>query len=230
MDLYYTIYMKTNIGMGGALIASCNHPNVHRINLSAITDNADGKYVIGRREESDSGQKMTEQDVNAMLLGLDNTIRVNEVSRCLKRGIAFGVVTLDQGLDTVLVKGQCLCCSNAVSCTVRDALYQPDYGGDDYCPCDHGAVECKGEDDCGRFYVTGMCNGMRRIDSGKYHNHCNECDGLGECQGDSRNAHCYQCGEHYFAGSWGRFRCQSCYPDKNDRMEDSDEGALFSFI
>lgn len=109
--------------MNGALIGSCNHPEVVRVNLSAITKNGNGKYVIGCKRETETGQKMSEQDVDAMLLALNEHIRVDKVSQCFKRGIAFGVITLDQGLDTVLVKGHCLCCSNDVSCTVGDALY-----------------------------------------------------------------------------------------------------------
>jgi len=217
MDRYCTIYLTTAVGMAGALIGACNHPDVSRVNLSAIANEGNGEYVIDRRLQSETDKTLSEQQVDALLLKMDGSIEVNQVSRCLKRGIAFGVIGMEKGLDTVLLNGTCLRCSKSLSCTIRDALYQPDCGGNDYGHCDDGAFQCdKDECDGVRWYVTRMCTGTPQISTGKYHNHCNECDGMGECQGDSRNAHCYQCGEHYFAGSYGRFWCERCYPENND--------------
>ena len=62
-----------------------------------------------------------------------------------------------------------------------------------------GALQC---DECGiGAYVTGMCESSHlQQDSGKFHNHCTECKGLGKCIGDYREVHCHSCGKHYFGG------------------------------
>ena len=58
-------------------------------------------------------------------------------------------------------------------------------------------------------YVTRMCQGDFHFDSGKSHNHCDECPGFGKCIGDYREAHCKGCNSHYFAGGQG-FPCPKC--------------------
>lgn len=82
-----------------------------------------------------------------------------------------------------------------------------------------GAVRCGNDDSepnedsdeqdessgCGEgAYITGLCEGRPELTSGKWHNHCTECN---KCQGDYRNAHCDRCGKHYFQGSGGQFDC-----------------------
>jgi hypothetical protein len=47
------------------------------------------------------------------------------------------------------------------------------------------------------------------FDSGKFHNHCVECPDFGTCLGDYREAHCMDCGKHWFAGMSG-FACSHC--------------------
>ena len=61
----------------------------------------------------------------------------------------------------------------------------------------------------GGQYVTGMCSGEMRVDSGKAHNHCMMCKDYGMCIGDIREAHCPECAAHYFAGREG-FCCTEC--------------------
>ena len=52
----------------------------------------------------------------------------------LAPGILNGFVPLTKDgaldLDHVLLKSGCNCCDKELSCTVRQALYQPEYGGD----------------------------------------------------------------------------------------------------
>ena len=141
----------------------------------------------------------------------------------------------EYGLDQVILTAPCIECNKTISCTIRDVLFQPDYAGTDY---EEGGMDapfkCKAklggddsdeesndsdkkvdnldesEDVCGiGIYVTRMCTGKPVFDSGKFHNHCNRCRGLGKCIGDYRETHCERCGKHYFQGSMGTFPC-SC--------------------
>ena len=112
----------------------------------------------------------------------------NDASRCLLAGISRGYVKIDEtlGLDTILTKGTCVLCDGEISCTIRDALLQPDWGmidsDDNFADA---ACKCKNKG-CGDFghYVTGMCeNRTRVLESGLYHSHCDECRGFGKCFG-----------------------------------------------
>ncbi|GAM22699.1 hypothetical protein SAMD00019534_058740 [Acytostelium subglobosum LB1] len=120
----------------------------------------------------------------------------------------------DEGLDKDATKGdgtllkvKGLDCGHTWTPTLRDILEQTDYPGTDYedgmesatitCP------ECESP-----VYLTNMCTGKFQEDSGKFHNHCTQCKGLGKCIGDYRNSHCPNCNKHYFAGLSG-FDC-SC--------------------
>ena len=57
--------------------------------------------------------------------------------------------------------------------------------------------------------MTRMCSGKPSFDSGKFHNHCTECKGFGQCIGDYREAHCNKCNKHWFTGSMGE-PCYNC--------------------
>jgi hypothetical protein len=111
------------------------------------------------------------------------------------------------GRKTVVLKDSCYACSKPLKATVGQLLYQPDYAGMDYEDGGQRArVQCK----CGTGnYVTFMCTGEARFDSGKFHHHCSECADFGVCIGDYRNTHCGLCGTHYFAGLSG-FACTGC--------------------
>ena len=150
------------------------------------------------------------KQVHAMLtaVGVDDPQRV---SCCLKRGIQRGYIVIDgdgDGLDAIICSGKCMCCSKVHSVTIRDCLYQSDYGGNDYEEGGvNGAIQCE---DCMGIYVTRLCQGEPQFDSGKFHNHCTECPGFGQCIGDYREAHCSGCGKHYWAGFGGYGSCSRC--------------------
>ena len=59
-----------------------------------------------------------------------------------------------------------------------------------------------------------MCNGGFEVTTGKFHNHCTECVGLGKCLGDFREMHCDECHGHFFTGLSG-FPC-SCAERQGD--------------
>lgn len=143
-----------------------------------------------------------------MAAGYSNPERA---SSCARKAIQKGFFSIDN-LDEIVFSGSCLCCEKTLSCTLRDVLDQPDYGGGDYEDGgQQGALQCE---DCeSGCYVTSMCEGHPQVDSGKFHNHCTECPGFGKCIGDYREAHCSNCGKHYFMGLSG-FPC-SCQGDKN---------------
>eukprot|EP00485_Elphidium_margaritaceum_P000913 CAMPEP_0202692966 /NCGR_PEP_ID=MMETSP1385-20130828/7207_1 /ASSEMBLY_ACC=CAM_ASM_000861 /TAXON_ID=933848 /ORGANISM="Elphidium margaritaceum" /LENGTH=285 /DNA_ID=CAMNT_0049348579 /DNA_START=21 /DNA_END=878 /DNA_ORIENTATION=+ len=131
------------------------------------------------------------------------------VNPCLKKGIQKGFFTIDAdgGLDQIIFRGGCLCCSKKYDVSIRDVLYQSVYGGNDYEDGgEGGAIQC--EDCCG-LYVTRLCEGRPGFDCGKFHNHCTECPGFGQCIGDYREAHCERCNKHYFQGLSG-FACENC--------------------
>ena len=179
------------------------------------------------------GKRTTAKQVHAMLrsAGIDDPDGVNP---CLKRGIQRGYFVVDgaASLDTVILEGHCVNCPKKVAVTIRDALYQAPFGGDYEEGSEGGAVECKGdsttrsvyEDYCSRQYITRLCEGKPELNNGKFHNHCEECPGFGECIGDYREAHCEHCGEHYFCGLSG-FSCPC------QGMEDpEDEGVSFALF
>ena len=162
-------------------------------------------------ESRKGGKRTSQKQVHTMLrnAGIADPEKVN---KCLKRGIQSGYYVIDgpDSLDTVILEGDCDNCKKKLVVTIRDALYQQSVG-DDYCRKDNGgAVHCGGDDDlCYRQYITELCVGSPGLDCGKFHNHCEECPGFGYCIGDYREAHCGQCGRHWFAGSRGQFPC-SC--------------------
>ena len=157
------------------------------------------------------------------LAGVPNPKRVNA---CLKAGMLGGYVKCppaDSGvdaakawLDDIILEDDCILCGASHTACVRDVLRQPTYAGLDYEDGgQNGAVQCEG---CTGMYVTGLCRGKGQLDSGKGHNHCLECPDFGECVGDYRNAHCRRCGDHYFHGSGGQFKCP-CRGDDRDHYD-----------
>jgi len=150
------------------------------------------------------------------------------VSSCVKASIMAGYIKMtgsEEDLKQTVVRGTFgdWSCGHEVNVTLEQLLYQPDYAGLDYedglqdatviCDKHKDDEEAKNkgkeksEFEEGRTYVTRVCEGFPELDCGKFHNHCTECPGFGECIYDYRNAHCWDCGEHYFSGMTG-FRCQ----------------------
>jgi len=103
-------------------------------------------------------------------------------------------------LDRVMFTDKCIECSGEIKATVKDLLNQGDYGGNDY-EDGGGPLKCKNCDN--GYFVTGLCANNPSLDCGKFHNHCMDCQGLGTCINDYRNAHCRWCSKHYFAGLMG---------------------------
>jgi hypothetical protein len=151
---------------------------------------------------------MTADQVHAALKSAGYSNPEHTASACSKKAIQKGYISLQGGLDKTVFKGSCQNCGEDVSCTLRGILEQPDYAGCDYEDGGtSGAVQCEGEE-CSGMYLTRMCEGKLELDSGKFHNHCTQCKGFGKCIGDYREAHCQDCGKHYFTGLSG-FAC-SC--------------------
>jgi len=124
---------------------------------------------------------------------------------CLKH-MTIDPKNKEKELDRVMYTGECHECKGEIKATVRDLLEQSDYGGDVY-EDEGGPLSCKTKDcmhsESYGYFVTGLCGGQPGLECGKFHNHCMDCQGLGTCSGDYRNAHCRWCNKHYFAGSMG---------------------------
>ena len=178
------------------------------------------RLIMNEFDNDDTGQKklkrsQTLKSVQSMLINKYNISKtdVENGSKCLMAGIGRGFIKIDEklGLDTILIKGKCFLCEENISCTIGDALLQPDYGGDEYEDgAESGACQCLNEDCENGHYVTGMCENRIQLDSGKFHNHCNECKGFGKCLGDYRETHCDECGSHYFCGLSCGGTCYNC--------------------
>ena len=138
-----------------------------------------------------------------------------ENGNCARAAIYRGKIKLtgsQSDLDQIILSGT-LECGHSCDATLRDLLKQPDYAGIDYeNGCQEATVVCDeyDEKECedGRTYVTDICRGKPRFDSGKFHNHCTTCKNYGMCLGDYREAHCERCGTHYYAGCGGIFKCE----------------------
>jgi len=161
----------------------------------------------------------------------------SEVSKCVRAAIQRGHIALKgedkEELNQVIFKDNFpdYYCGHSKDVKLCDVLYQPDYGGDDYedgllnatVRCEEPA--CKGnEAEGGRMYLTDICTGRPSQDSGKFHNHCQECPGFGVCIGDYREAHCEKCNGHYFAGSCYKCPCQGGGREEDSDSDDSDRG------
>ena len=156
-------------------------------------------------------KRTTKKQVHTMLrnAGIEDPEKVN---KCLKKGIQKGYFAIDGpgSLDEVILLGKCSNrdCKRDLVVTIRDVLYQSSNGIYYIDRDNEGAVHCGSENEnCYRKYVTALCEGEPRLDSGKFHNHCEECPGFGKCIGDWREAHCASCGKHWFAGTGNQFPC-----------------------
>eukprot|EP01005_Ploeotia_sp_CARIB1_P001335 NODE_273_length_1038_cov_470.664105_g266_i0.p1 GENE.NODE_273_length_1038_cov_470.664105_g266_i0~~NODE_273_length_1038_cov_470.664105_g266_i0.p1 ORF type:complete len:250 (-),score=55.29 NODE_273_length_1038_cov_470.664105_g266_i0:124-873(-) len=151
------------------------------------------------------------QAVNKMLqdLGVKNP---DKCSKCLRAGIQRRHINMNDGLDSVVAHVRCENCDVNWKVTVNDVLYQPECGHDYEDGSEAATATCP--NDC-KWYITQMCSGNPQADSGKFHNHCTECPGFGKCMGDYREAHCFDCGKHFFCGLSG-FGCPNC-ERKRDR-------------
>jgi len=149
---------------------------------------------------------------------------LNQVSKCVRAAIQRGIIELkgeDKAeLDQVIYKGEFpdWFCEHPVEVKLKDVLFQSDYGGNDYEDMDNCTIVCEhpecveggereksGEN--GRMYLTGLCEGNPTPDCGKFHNHCTECRGFGQCIHDYRETHCHDCGRHYFGGFYESYDC-----------------------
>ena len=158
---------------------------------------------------------ITESQVHSMLrnAGVNDPVGVNP---CLKAGILKGHYRIDgaECLDQILLEGRCEGCGKDLEVTIRDTLYQSCYGGDYEDGAAGGAVHC-GDEECGKQYITRLCEGEPYFDCGKFHHHCTECPKFGVCLGDYRESHCRKCGGHWFAGLSG-FPCEHCGDGASD--------------
>jgi hypothetical protein len=126
-----------------------------------------------------SGRGMSTAAVNAALkaAGYGNP---DASSKCTRKAIQKGYISLEGGLEKTAFTGSCDNCGVSLSCTLHELLDQTDYAGTDYEDGGEGGVlQCE-ECEAG-FYVTGMCEGQMSQDSGKFHNHCTVCPGFGKC-------------------------------------------------
>ena len=124
-------------------------------------------------------------------------VKVGSASLCVKAAIQRGHIKVtgqEADLEQVVLSAEGEC-GHTIRASLGALLQQPDYAGLDYEDgLQEATVLCSeegcGEDGEGRTYVTGLCEGRPRFDSGKFHNHCTECPGFGQCIHDYREAHC----------------------------------------
>ena len=187
-----------------AIAASLGAASAPRPSRRSVAVNAAIRTARRLREAAACGEA---ERVNALLRAAGEA-DPDSLSRCVRAGLgkgAFGFVFTGAAaeLDTpVALKITCQSCGELIrGATVRTLLLQDDYAGTDYEEGGEGA-ELKCHDvECGSgVYVTSCCTGKPEPDNGKFHNHCEECPGLGRCIYDYRNRHCARCGRHPFVG------------------------------
>lgn len=185
------------------------------------------------------GANVKLQDYNGTSLSFSNLgqvdqyvlnmgVEVEESSKCLRAAIYQGHVKVT-GLSSdlgLVIHRDVGPCGHIIVATLGDLFLQPDYAGQSYeNNSDTATVVCKetcyGDEACwGRVYVTSLCVGGPRFDSGKSHNHCTVCPGFGQCIGDYTTIHCKDCDEHSFG-----FRCDC----KGSDSDASFDGELYQY-
>lgn len=173
----------------------------------------EGKNKAKNSSTEEKGKRKLGKTVDKLLRNLD--IEPADVSCCLKAAFSKGHINFNgkpSDLDQIVIHD--FYDDHEFKVTVKDLLYQPDHGGDyeegseaataTCCCCDQDDEET---DEIWKAYVTQICTGNPRLDSGKFHNHCNDCKGFGKCLGDYRDVHCEKCGRHYWAHIDDCFNC-----------------------
>jgi len=129
------------------------------------------------KKAAEGEAKPTVEQVKSLLVthGLATKNDIGRVNRCLKAAVLHRHYTITEATneETLLHEGGCYCCGQTLQVTWGKALFQTCYAGCDY--EDGGqdaAIQC---DSCGGNYITGLCEGRAEFDSGKFHNHCEEC-------------------------------------------------------
>ncbi len=162
---------------------------------------------------------MTEVGVRKLLESAGYT---DSASKCAmaaigRRFIAFS--GLPKELDEVVVfDGKPLevtCCGAVLRPTLRELLKQGD-DGNDYEEGGEGASLKCSECQSG-VYVINLCGGAPAGNCGKGYNHCTVCKGFGRCLFDYREAHCFECGKHYYAGGFSGCPCEEGDDDADPR-------------
>eukprot|EP01083_Nonionella_stella_P073740 199599_1 len=212
---YCTIYIDLSETMTEekSLFGYCNDEAIECIHLGITKETALQGYVV-KYKGTKSNVILSEQQVDELLLKYEDDIAVDKVSKCLKKGLAHGLITIDEkkGLNTVILNSRCNDCDKKIKCRIRHVLYQPDIGGDIYGVVENDEIGEDVECFCGN-YVTSMCAGNMYLESGKYHHHCTACPALGSCIGDSKYGHCEDCNEHYYWGKGHQLLCPNCNSD-----------------
>ena len=187
------------------------------------------KTLVALENGSDCNNVELLKEIDDLLIkaGVEDPSRA---SLCINTGLLkghFGFQFTGQAtqLDQVVkIDGKCFGCSKGSlsQVTIRQLLKQADVPGLDY--EDGGEMSIIKCLDCKTgAYLTNVCQSSKfvidtgifpvivsnqHLHSGKFHNHCQDCLGLGCCIRDYRNAHCYACGRHYFAGCIRPYECE----------------------
>merc|ERR1719376_295938 len=189
-------------------------------------------YLYGTMTGTFGGRKMLScLEVERMLrqMGVDP----EKCSRCVMTGIQCGAIEVTgqpEELDKVIFMGRGELCDCKIPVKLGDALFQADSGGADFEKFKGETTKAKifchrcreSDDEYGHFYfLSYICRNNPDLNSGKYHKHCTECPGYGECIGDYRETHCPHCGGHGRRG-W-------CYTEgcPNEFMPSDEESKNF---
>ena len=147
---------------------------------------------IPKNPKKKGGNVLTVDRVNKLFKDVGRDPK--HINSCLKAGLLKGFIPLtDEGsldLDQVVLKSVCTHgCGKELTCTIRDAMEQPNYAGLEYEEGgESAAIRCLEEDGygCGGNFIKGLCNGRPEFDCGKFYNHCGRCSNFGHCMGDYR--------------------------------------------
>jgi len=161
-------------------------------------------------------------EINEMLIsmGIEDPL---QTSKCVRAAIMKGHIKITgnpEEMEMIICEGECENCSLLMKAKLKDLLKQPDYAGLDYEDgCENATVRCEGPECGSGLYVTNICTGNPRFDSGKFHNHCGLCPGFGVCLNDYRMGHCTGCNTNQWFGFACPTECSNC--GKGDGDSDS---------